>query len=107
MDWLRSYKPDLVPRYEELYGENRAYAPKRERERMARLIREGRDRVEERTGERPGQRAATWPADLRDAAKDTIADDFELRRDRRATGTSRRPGTVEREPVRGRQEALF
>ena len=34
MDWLRSYRPDLVPRYEELYARG-AYAPKAERERIA------------------------------------------------------------------------
>ena len=38
LDWLRSYRPDLVPRYEELY-ERGAYAPKAERERIARLAR--------------------------------------------------------------------
>ncbi len=35
MDWLRSYRPDLVPRYEELYARG-AYAPKAERERIVR-----------------------------------------------------------------------
>ena len=38
LDWLRSYRPDLLPRYEELYGRG-AYAPKAERERLARLAR--------------------------------------------------------------------
>ncbi len=38
MDWLRSYRPDLVPRYEEIYARG-AYAPKAERDRIARLIR--------------------------------------------------------------------
>jgi DNA repair photolyase len=41
MDWLRSYRPDLVPRYESLYARG-AYAPKTERERLSRLVREGR-----------------------------------------------------------------
>ena len=41
MDWLRSYRPDLVPRYEELYARG-AYAPKAERERISRLVRAGR-----------------------------------------------------------------
>ena len=41
MDWLRSYRPDLVPRYERLYARG-AYAPKAERERLSRLIRAGR-----------------------------------------------------------------
>jgi DNA repair photolyase len=43
MDWLRSYRPDLVPRYEQLYARG-AYAPKAERERIAKLTRPpGRD----------------------------------------------------------------
>jgi DNA repair photolyase len=41
MDWLRSYRPDLVPRYESLYARG-AYAPKAERERISRLVRAGR-----------------------------------------------------------------
>jgi DNA repair photolyase len=43
LDWLRGYRPDLLPRYEELYARG-AYAPKAERERIARLARApGRD----------------------------------------------------------------
>ena len=41
MDWLRSQRPDLVPRYERLYARG-AYAPKEERERLAALVRQGR-----------------------------------------------------------------
>jgi len=37
MDWLQSYRPDLVPRYERLYGRG-AYAPTRERERASALV---------------------------------------------------------------------
>ena len=37
-DWLRSYRPDLVPRYEQLYARG-AYAPQAERERIRRLVR--------------------------------------------------------------------
>jgi DNA repair photolyase len=40
MDWLRSQRPDLVSRYEELYR-RRAYAPQGERERLARMVRRG------------------------------------------------------------------
>jgi DNA repair photolyase len=40
MDWLRTQRPDLVPRYEELYR-RRAYAPQGERERLARMVRGG------------------------------------------------------------------
>lgn len=36
-EWLRSYRPDLVPRYEELYRRG-AYAPKEERRRLAALV---------------------------------------------------------------------
>ena len=38
MEWLRSYRPDLVERYEELYRRG-AYAPKAEQERLGRLLR--------------------------------------------------------------------
>jgi DNA repair photolyase len=41
MDWLRSYRPDLVPRYETLYARG-AYAPPTERDRLSRLVRSGR-----------------------------------------------------------------
>jgi DNA repair photolyase len=40
MDWLKSQRPDLVPRYEELYR-RRAYAPREERARLASLVRRG------------------------------------------------------------------
>jgi len=41
MDWLRSYRPDLVPRYEELYARG-AYLGKEERERIPALTHRGR-----------------------------------------------------------------
>src|SRR3954454_9800161 len=37
MDWLRSYRPDLVDRYEALYRRG-AYAPKHEQDRLRRLL---------------------------------------------------------------------
>ncbi len=37
-DWLRSQRPDLVPRYERLYARG-AYLPRAENERLARLAR--------------------------------------------------------------------
>jgi DNA repair photolyase len=40
-DWLRQYRPDLVPRYEELYARG-AYLPRAERERLSRMARRGR-----------------------------------------------------------------
>ncbi|MDQ3758876.1 MAG: hypothetical protein M3331_02890 [Actinomycetota bacterium] len=40
MDWLRQHRPDLVSRYERLYGAGRgAYLPKDERARLAKLAR--------------------------------------------------------------------
>ena len=38
MDWLRQYRPDLVDRYERLYGRG-AYLPVAERDRLAKLAR--------------------------------------------------------------------
>ena len=40
MDWLRSYRPDLVDRYEELYARG-AYAPQAERRRITAVVRSG------------------------------------------------------------------
>jgi DNA repair photolyase len=40
MDWLHTARPDLVPRYRELYR-NGAYAPADERRRLADLVRRG------------------------------------------------------------------
>ncbi len=45
MDWLRSQRPDLVPRYEALYSRG-AYLPKREQERLSRMV--GQSTVERR-----------------------------------------------------------
>jgi DNA repair photolyase len=58
MDWLRDHRPDLLPRYEELYRRG-AYAPQAERERLMRLV--------------AYDRAGTWPQDLRGAARGTRA----------------------------------
>jgi DNA repair photolyase len=38
MGWLRAERPDLLPRYEELYRRG-AYAPVAERERLSRMVR--------------------------------------------------------------------
>jgi DNA repair photolyase len=38
LDWLRSYSPDLLPLYEQLYARG-AYAPAEERRRLAELVR--------------------------------------------------------------------
>ena len=54
MDWLRSYRPDLVPRYEELYARG-AYVGKAERERIAGLLRRGPGRRSGRVLRNPGR----------------------------------------------------
>ena len=36
-EWLREHRPDLIPRYEQLYRRG-AYAPPAERRRLARLV---------------------------------------------------------------------
>ena len=54
-EWLESYRPDLLPRYRELYARG-AYAPKAERERLMNLVAENK------------RRAGTWPKDLRGVA---------------------------------------
>jgi DNA repair photolyase len=55
MDWLRSQRPDLVPRYEKLYAHG-AYAPKSERERLSQLIWRGRARIGGFVSDRPSMR---------------------------------------------------
>jgi DNA repair photolyase len=40
-EWLEAYRPDLVPRYEQMYARG-AYAPKAERERIMNLVRDAR-----------------------------------------------------------------
>jgi DNA repair photolyase len=60
MDWLRSYRPDLVPLYEQLYARG-AYAPAEERTRLAALLR--------RPGVPPPSRFRVRERDQADAAK--------------------------------------
>ncbi len=92
MEWLRSYRPDLVPRYEELYRRG-AYAPTAERRRLARLLR----KHERADGEgRLAPREAAGESD-RDPAPPAV-----LRLE--STSGRRRSGEPLAEP---RQEALF
>jgi hypothetical protein len=59
-DWLRAKRPDLLPRYEELYRRG-AYAPRSERHRLAELVR--------RAGPvAPGPRPDPAPVDRDDRA---------------------------------------
>jgi DNA repair photolyase len=51
MEWLRSYRPDLVERYEALYARG-AYVPREESDRMQRLLRNAKRDPETRLGVR-------------------------------------------------------
>jgi DNA repair photolyase len=89
MDWLRSYRPDLVPRYEALYRRG-AYVPREEQDRLRRLLRTTRAAA----GEGPPRRS---PMDTRGVRMDEGAPD--------RGAAPRRAGSA---PIRaGRQEALF
>jgi DNA repair photolyase len=44
MDWLESYRPDLIPRYEQLYRRG-AYAPTAEKDRINALVEDTWTRV--------------------------------------------------------------
>jgi DNA repair photolyase len=65
IDWLRDQRPDLLPRYEALYGRG-AYAAKEERERLSKLVR--------RHGVNRGfRRLATGPVGSPDATITPVA----------------------------------
>jgi DNA repair photolyase len=63
MEWLRSYRPDLVERYEELYARG-AYVPRVESERMQRLLRSSRRDPASRLGVRAMRGAGEPAADV-------------------------------------------
>jgi DNA repair photolyase len=64
MGWLRSYRPDLVPRYEELYARG-AYVGREESERMQRLLRSA-ERDPASRGSAPSSREAdAWVLGVR------------------------------------------
>ncbi|MEA2387094.1 MAG: hypothetical protein QOJ22_1268, partial [Thermoleophilaceae bacterium] len=58
MDWLRSYRPDLIPRYEQLYSRG-AYAPAAEKNRMNALVKDTWARV---APDRPRKQRYVAPA---------------------------------------------
>jgi DNA repair photolyase len=58
MDWLRSYRPDLVPRYEELY-DRRAYLRGEEQNRIRGLVKQ-RSKYTRRNIERGERVASDW-----------------------------------------------
>ncbi|HEY1509125.1 MAG TPA: hypothetical protein VGF93_09010 [Solirubrobacteraceae bacterium] len=65
-DWLREHRPELVPRYKELYKRG-AYAPQEERRRLGRLVsgpdREPRHRMLRTFGAEPAPEPAERSAD--------------------------------------------
>src|SRR4051794_34197925 len=104
MDWLRSYRPDLVERYEGLYRRG-AYAPREEQDRLRRLLRT----THTETGHEPPPRS---PADARDVRGRGAMRPPDPRPPARPPD-ARPPGPMGGEPARpgpvraGRQEALF
>jgi DNA repair photolyase len=63
MDWLRAQRPDLVPRYQELYRLG-AYAPSEERGRLSRMVRRrGADPVFRLAGPPPSGSDVEAPAE--------------------------------------------
>jgi DNA repair photolyase len=81
MDWLEAKRPDLVPRYEELYRRS-AYAPKEVQERASRLARLPgapprsrrflRDRVDDADGTGHGRAAAAAANRAREPAQPSL-----------------------------------
>jgi DNA repair photolyase len=119
MDWLRSYRPDLVDRYEGLYARG-AYAPREEQDRLRRVL----ATTNLRTGHEPPRRSPADSRGMRRARQGARAERIGAmpgasRRPPRASGEAwppmapdAAPRTERSEPserpVRaGRQEALF
>jgi DNA repair photolyase len=77
MSWLSSARPDLVPRYEDLY-DGRAYAPNSERKRIGALVRapnrstDRRYRRREQLAERRRRRAAEAEAERAESAQASL-----------------------------------
>ena len=67
MDWLRSNRPDLVPRYERLYARG-AYALKEERRRISALVRQP-DQLVRSSRTPPRRRGSQAPVRERDPAE--------------------------------------
>jgi DNA repair photolyase len=70
MEWLASYRPDLIPRYERLYARG-AYAPKAERDRIAALARP-RGRTVPDPAEDPGEGPVTMPPPRLEPAQESL-----------------------------------
>jgi DNA repair photolyase len=98
MDWLRTMRPDLVPRYERLYARG-AYAPRAERARLSALVRGGGNGGAARRAGRP--QLSAWrmrPAPERERSRAELARSGVEEARRRAGG---------REGGGASQQALF
>jgi DNA repair photolyase len=71
MQWLREQRPELVPRYEKLYSRG-AYAPREERERLARMVRRAGTPSGFRPVSRPVEPIADAPARKPPPRQDTL-----------------------------------
>jgi DNA repair photolyase len=71
MDWLRSYRPDLVDRYEELYARG-AYLSGEEKKRIQALVKP-RSKFTRRNLERDERRAFEWRAAREEAERERRA----------------------------------
>jgi hypothetical protein len=103
MEWLRSYRPDLVERYEGIYRRG-AYAPREEQDRLRRLLRTTRTQ----TRPEPPRRS---PADSRGVRAGRAIGPSTAPSGPSGPAGPSRPQTPERDaptPARaGPQEALF
>ena len=63
-DWLRQYRPDLLPRYEELYGRG-AYMKSEERNRTSEVVRKGWMRRRPDRGPSSARGIKRWHEDAR------------------------------------------
>ena len=71
MQWLREQRPDLVPRYEKLYSRG-AYAPREERERLARMVKRAGTPSGFRPVSRPVESVADTPTREPLPSQDTL-----------------------------------
>jgi hypothetical protein len=71
MQWLREQRPELVPRYEKLYSRG-AYAPREERERLARMVRRAGTPSGFRPVSRPVEPITDAPARKPPSRQDTL-----------------------------------
>jgi DNA repair photolyase len=101
MEWLRSYRPDLVERYEHLYRRG-AYAPREEQDRLRRVLRTTRTE----TGGGPPRRSPVDSRGVRSGAAIGPATSPDRAAAASPPSQVREPNDAAA-PRGGRQEALF